>query len=132
MPFHTGCGVAISSAVLRLGKIYSGCGVTANMLDLGSSDSGFESQHPDTEKTCASRFFRCRGAASNGNCLRWDSNSGTGPTSVDVGVSWCPGKPLRRQGLSRGRNSQHSPPTKKRPSRVAFATKISFIHRTKP
>ncbi len=25
----------------------SGCGVTANMLVLGTSDSGFESRHPD-------------------------------------------------------------------------------------
>lgn len=28
----------------------SGCGVTANMLVLGTSDSGFESQHPDTNQ----------------------------------------------------------------------------------
>jgi hypothetical protein len=28
-------------------KSISGRGVTANMLDLGSSDSGFESQRPD-------------------------------------------------------------------------------------
>ncbi len=28
----------------------SGRGVTANMLDLGSSDSGFESQRPDKTK----------------------------------------------------------------------------------
>ncbi len=28
-------------------KIISGCSVTANMLVLGTSDSGFESRHPD-------------------------------------------------------------------------------------
>lgn len=27
--------------------VISGCGVTANMLVLGTSDSGFESRHPD-------------------------------------------------------------------------------------
>lgn len=26
----------------------TGCGVTANILVLGTSDSGFESQHPDS------------------------------------------------------------------------------------
>lgn len=26
---------------------FTGCGVTANMLVLGTSDSGFESRHPD-------------------------------------------------------------------------------------
>ncbi len=28
----------------------SGCGVTANILVLGTSDSGFESLHPDKKK----------------------------------------------------------------------------------
>lgn len=31
-------------------KVVSGRGVTANMLALGASDSGFESRRPDKEK----------------------------------------------------------------------------------
>ena len=43
-------------------RITSECSVTANILVLGTSDSGFESQHSDTQKKRPFRsFFLCVG-----------------------------------------------------------------------
>lgn len=50
----------------------TGRGVTANMLDLGSSDSGFESQRPDKKKQ-RRLFFACRGEKANSFAFVWDS-----------------------------------------------------------
>ncbi len=50
----------------------TGRGVTANMLDLGSSDSGFESQRPDKKKQ-RRLFFACRGEEANSFASVWDS-----------------------------------------------------------
>lgn len=53
----------------------TGRGVTANMLDLGSSDSGFESQRPDKKKQ-RKLFFNCRGEKADTFAFVWDSNAG--------------------------------------------------------
>lgn len=48
----------------------TGRGVTANMLDLGSSDSGFESQRPDKKPVISKRFTRTIEDFTCGHCGR--------------------------------------------------------------
>lgn len=69
-----------------VGSLNTECGVTANILDLGSSDSGFESRHSDNKRSFCPGFEQIPGIRGH----------------QTVSGIWCPEISERRRGNFEG------------------------------